>query len=118
MYQYWDWCVRFMPKNTNLHMVGLAAICWAMWKSRNSISFEKKRFRSPTEIICLASSFLKYWAGLKKKRRRSPWRKGAKLWRMRRCYITGKSKTKTRGSQGQGLFYCSRWRTKNTGEEN
>jgi hypothetical protein len=35
---------------------------------------------------------------------------------MRRCYIAGKSKT--RGSQGQGLCYCSRWRTKNTGEEN
>jgi hypothetical protein len=47
-------------------MVGLAAICWAMWKSCNSISFEKKRFRSPTEIIFLASSFLKYWAGLQK----------------------------------------------------
>ncbi|KAF8779870.1 hypothetical protein HU200_002136 [Digitaria exilis] len=31
-------------------MVGLAAICWAMW--------------SPTEIICSISSFVSYWAEL------------------------------------------------------
>ena len=28
--------------------------------------FEKKLTRSPTEIICSASSFLTYWAGLQK----------------------------------------------------
>jgi hypothetical protein len=28
--------------------------------------FDKKPIRSPTEIICLASSFLVYWAGLQK----------------------------------------------------
>jgi hypothetical protein len=55
-----------MPKNDNLHMVGLAAICWAMWQSRNNICFEKKKIRSPVEIICLASSVIKYWAGLQK----------------------------------------------------
>jgi hypothetical protein len=55
-----------MPKNTNLHMVELAAICWAIWQSRNNICFEKKKIRSPTEIICMASSFLKYWVGLQK----------------------------------------------------
>jgi hypothetical protein len=47
-------------------MVCLAAICWAMWKSRNAIYFEKKIIRSPTEIICLAASFMSYWAGLQK----------------------------------------------------
>ncbi|KAG2597542.1 hypothetical protein PVAP13_5KG374614 [Panicum virgatum] len=43
---------------------GLAAICWAIWISRNKSCFEKKLINSPTEILCSASSFLKYWAGL------------------------------------------------------
>ena len=45
-------------------MIGLAAFCWAIWKTRNNICFEKKLISSPTEIVCLASSFLNYWAGL------------------------------------------------------
>jgi hypothetical protein len=31
---------------------------------RNNVCFEKKKVRSPTEIICSTSAFLKYWAGL------------------------------------------------------
>jgi len=46
--------------------VGLAPICWAIWKTRNKACFEKRMISSPTEIICLASSFLSYWAGLQK----------------------------------------------------
>jgi hypothetical protein len=47
-------------------MVGLAAICWGLWQTRNAVYFEKKKIRSPVEIICLASSYLIYWAGLQK----------------------------------------------------
>ncbi|RCV45768.1 hypothetical protein SETIT_9G479600v2 [Setaria italica] len=53
-----------MPQCNRLHMVGLSAVCWALWKSRNSVCLEEKIIRSPTEIICLGSSFLSYWAGL------------------------------------------------------
>ena len=45
-------------------MIAFAAICWAIWITRNAISFERKKCRSPTEIICLAASFVSYWAGL------------------------------------------------------
>ena len=45
------------------YMVGLSAICWL---TRNNFSFEGKLIRSPTEVICLASSFISYWAGLQK----------------------------------------------------
>jgi hypothetical protein len=62
--QFWVWAGQFMPKNEKLHMVGLAAMCWALWQSRNKICFDKKKIRSPVEIICLASSVIKYWAGL------------------------------------------------------
>jgi hypothetical protein len=30
------------------------------------VCFERKMIRSPTEIICLTSSYLNYWAGLSK----------------------------------------------------
>ena len=45
-------------------MIRLAALWWAIWKTQNNIFFEKKLISSQTEIVCLASSFLNYWAGL------------------------------------------------------
>ena len=45
-------------------MIGLAAICWTIWKTWNNSCFEQKLISSPMEIVCLASSFLNYWAGL------------------------------------------------------
>ncbi|KAF8666468.1 hypothetical protein HU200_053579 [Digitaria exilis] len=48
-------------------MVGLATVCWALWKARNCICFEKKKVdRSPTDTICIVSSFLSYWTDLQK----------------------------------------------------
>jgi hypothetical protein len=44
----------------------LLAICWAILLTRNKFAFEGKIIRSPTEIICLASSFISYWEGLQK----------------------------------------------------
>ncbi|KAF8659232.1 hypothetical protein HU200_058637 [Digitaria exilis] len=38
-------------------MVGLAAVCWLLWKARNNNCFEYKKIRSPTEMTCLFSSF-------------------------------------------------------------
>jgi hypothetical protein len=64
--QFWEWCDRFLPRNKNIHMVGLAVVCWTIWQTRNLVCFEKKQVRSPTEIICLPSSFITYWAGLQK----------------------------------------------------
>lgn len=49
-----------------IYMVGLAAIVWAIWKLRNRMCFKKKLIQSPTEIVCYASVFLNYWAGLQK----------------------------------------------------
>ena len=37
-----------------------------MWHIRNTICFENKHVKSPTEIICMICSFLTYWAGLLK----------------------------------------------------
>ena len=64
--QFWTWVQIYMSGGELFHMVGLAAICWSIWRSRNNVCFEKKKIRSPTEIICLASSFIVFWTELQK----------------------------------------------------
>jgi hypothetical protein len=44
--------------------VGLAAICWAIWKLRNIVCFDHKLIKSPNELIGFAAVFMNYWAGL------------------------------------------------------
>jgi hypothetical protein len=66
--QYFHWVAKYARGLTNIHMVGIAALCWAMWKLRNRACFERKKLiRSPPEIIFYACSFLKYWTCLQKK---------------------------------------------------
>lgn len=62
--QFWLWMQRYMKGGEKFHMIGLAAICWAIWRSRNNACFEKRIIRSPTEVICLASTFISFWAEL------------------------------------------------------
>jgi hypothetical protein len=45
-------------------MLGLAVICWAIWKTRNVVFFEKKISRNPLEILCSTCVFMRYWIGL------------------------------------------------------
>lgn len=63
---FWFWIEAAVPNRKNLYFVGLAAIIWAIWKTRNDVCFNQKALRCPTDIVCLASSFLLYWAGLHK----------------------------------------------------
>lgn len=51
---------------TEVYAMGLAAICWAIWKCKNTVCFDNKEIKSPTEIVCMICSFLNYWAGLLK----------------------------------------------------
>ncbi|TVU04426.1 hypothetical protein EJB05_49999, partial [Eragrostis curvula] len=62
--QYMVWVDHFLPNGRKFHIIGLAGTCWAIWKLRNRVCFEKKFVRSPTEIVCYACSFIKCWAGL------------------------------------------------------
>jgi hypothetical protein len=63
--QYFDLIAKIALNMTNVHAVGVAALCWA-WKLRNRTCFEKKLIKSPLEIICYSCLFLKYWTGLQK----------------------------------------------------
>lgn len=42
----------------------LAAVFWVLWKATNNVSSEKKRMKSPTEIVSSLLLFISYWEGL------------------------------------------------------
>jgi len=62
--QYWTWVQNILPQAPSMHTVSLAAVVWAIWRTRNNVCFNKKKMRSPSEIVCLICSFLAYWTGL------------------------------------------------------
>jgi hypothetical protein len=62
--QFWKWIPNALPGEDKFYLFGLAAICWAIWKCRNEICFEKKLIKNPTVNLHSACSFMRYWAGL------------------------------------------------------
>jgi hypothetical protein len=40
--QYWLWVKGALTGRDNVYMLGVASICWAIWKARNQTCFEKK----------------------------------------------------------------------------
>jgi hypothetical protein len=63
-HQCWNWCEKWLSFGQNFHAIGIAAIYWAIWKTRNSVCFQGKIVTSPITIICYACSLMGYWAGL------------------------------------------------------
>jgi hypothetical protein len=47
--------------------VGVAAICWAIWKCRNDIIFKKMKFNSLLQVIFRGAYWLHFWAQLQHK---------------------------------------------------
>ena len=54
------------PKGNNSLLLVFAAVCWSIWKMRNKICFEGKKFHNPIEIVFHACALTKFWAGLQK----------------------------------------------------
>jgi len=64
--QSWKWCERWIPAGKQFYAVGIAAVCWSIWKMRNKIYFDGKTLHNPLEIISHACTLMKFWAGLQK----------------------------------------------------
>jgi hypothetical protein len=53
-----------LPGGESVYAFGLVTICWSIWKTRNSICFEKKVLKNHMKILYNACAFMCYWAGL------------------------------------------------------
>jgi hypothetical protein len=49
-----------LPGSQNVHMLGLAVVCWAIWKIRNRVCLDKKMLRNPNKILFYACALLRY----------------------------------------------------------
>jgi hypothetical protein len=61
--QCWYWCDKWLPFGKQFHAVGIAAVCWAIWKTRNNVCFQDKVVTSPLTIIRYACSLMSYVLG-------------------------------------------------------
>jgi hypothetical protein len=51
LWQAISWFYAFLPGGSDWYMVGISAICWAIWKTQNKVTFDKHKLRSPCEIM-------------------------------------------------------------------
>jgi hypothetical protein len=58
------WFHAFLLGGKRFYMVGIAAVCWAIWTIRNKTTFGNYNMRSPSEAVFTMCSFVMYWAGL------------------------------------------------------
>ena len=47
-----------------IYVLGIAAIYWAIWKTRNKACFDGKLLNNPIEIICHTCALMRFQAGL------------------------------------------------------
>lgn len=82
--QYWTWINMCLPGGKQVYFVGLAAICWSIWRSQNNICFEKKRIKITIEVVCLICANLaySYWACLQKGATADQMEQGAEIIKM------------------------------------
>jgi hypothetical protein len=45
------WLRSFSKKQRDLVLIGMAALCWALWISRNDLIFQKSRYKSVLQVI-------------------------------------------------------------------
>ena len=77
IWQFFSRCYVFLPDR--FYTFGLAAVCWAIWNSRNQVTFEHKQLKTPFNVVYSACGFLIYWAGLMTGADREAMERGAKM---------------------------------------
>uniref|UniRef100_A0A452YGX2 Uncharacterized protein n=1 Tax=Aegilops tauschii subsp. strangulata TaxID=200361 RepID=A0A452YGX2_AEGTS len=57
-----SWLNSFGKEDKKLVLVGISAICWALWKARNGVIFENKRISDPMTIIKAMTHWMVDWS--------------------------------------------------------
>ena len=60
------WFSIFAGKDRTTIMLGVVAIFWAIWKTRNRSCFQRVRPKDPTNVVLYMCNFLHVWAKLQK----------------------------------------------------
>jgi hypothetical protein len=61
-----SWLSNQSSKVRNLIWVGVAAVCWAIWRCRNDIIFHKIKINSILQVIFRGTYWLRFWAQLQR----------------------------------------------------
>lgn len=77
--QCWLWLECNLNDAKDIGIVGVSAICWALWKPRNNVCFENIVIKSLVENVCHARALILNWAGLSKKELQDLLHDGVKL---------------------------------------
>jgi hypothetical protein len=62
-----DWVQRMKEKDKKLLFVGMGAMFWSIWLSRNDIVFNKTPISSYMQVMLRATYWTRTWAVLQKK---------------------------------------------------
>lgn len=57
MIEFITWADTNLPGDEQLHCIGLAALCWSIWTTRNSITFNSFKLSDPVIIFYKMCSF-------------------------------------------------------------
>jgi hypothetical protein len=61
-----NWLLGMPSKTKHLIISGVAAICWAIWISRNDLVFDKKPMLTNLQVLFRATHWFRTWADLHK----------------------------------------------------
>ena len=61
-----NWLSNQSKEIRNLIWVGVAAFCWAIWRCRNDIVFDKIKINSTLQVIFSGAYWLRFWAQLQR----------------------------------------------------
>jgi hypothetical protein len=61
-----DWIKSFHCKQRENVLLGLAAVCWAIWLGRNNVVFQRSRPDSCLHVILRSASWIRSWSILSK----------------------------------------------------
>jgi hypothetical protein len=56
----------FRKKQRDLVLIGMAALCWALWISRNDLVFQKSQYKSILQVIFRGTFWIRSWSVLSK----------------------------------------------------
>jgi hypothetical protein len=60
------WLRNFSKEQRNLVLIGMAALCWAVWISRNDLVFNKSQHISILQVIFRGVFWIRSWVVLSK----------------------------------------------------